>query len=361
MEIYVFDRDLNLLGLLEGFFNLRWVRRYGKRGEFELHCGLTQETLTLLQRGNIVWKSDDLEAGCIEYCNITLNSVRDEVLIVKGKFLTGYLDRRIIWGTERISKIAEKVMRDLVYRHAVAPVNNDRAVPLLQLGALKDLGQLIDKQANYSNLLEVIEGIAAASGLGIRMIFDGAAKAINFDVYEGSDRTAGQSANAPAIFSQEYENVLEQEYVGSLNNYRNVALVGGVGEGSERALVTVGGGVGLDRFEVFADQRSLTQDEGVTGEEYAALLAQKGFEVLAENVEIQAFESKVNLNSNLTYKMDFDLGDIVTCVSASWGLTIDTRITEIEEIYEEKGFEVNVTFGNSVPTLIDKIKQVVRQ
>lgn len=63
---------------------------------------------------------------------------------------------------------------------------------------------------------------------------------------------------------------------------------------------------------------------------------------------------------NNKYKKDYDLGDIVTVVDKNWRIRIDTRITEIEEAYEEKGFEVNVTFGNNIPTIIDKIKQTVR-
>ena len=89
------------------------------------------------------------------------------------------------------------------------------------------------------------------------------------------------------------------------------------------------------------------------------MLKSRGQSKLAENTEVKTFDSKVNVNSNLTYKTDFDLGDIVTCTSKKWGVTIDARITEIEEVYEQ-GFDINVIFGNNAPTLIDKIKQVVR-
>jgi len=363
MELYVFDKDLNHLGLVEGFFSLRWVRRYSKCGEFELHCGLTPSTFNLLQRGNIIWKNDDAEAGYIEYRNITVNAQKEEVLVVSGKFMTGYLGRRIVWGTERMYGTAEEVMRTLVNNHAINPSDADRVIPLLELGGLKGYNQEIKKQTSYSNLLETIENTALASGLGFRIIPDLTDKKLIFDIYEGLDRTAGQVENAPAIFAKEFENVLEQEYTDSLNNYRNVALVGGVGEGPERKLVTVGSGEGLERFEIFVDRRDLSnEDENgdpISDAEYLPLLEQVGQEVLAENTEIQTFDSKINLRSNLVYKQDFDLGDIVTCTSKKWGVTVDTRITEIEEIYEH-GFDVNVTFGNSIPTLIDKIKQVVR-
>ena len=194
---------------------------------------------------------------------------------------------------------------------------------------------------------------------GIRTLIDLQNKEMLFDVYQGLDRTAGQSENAPAIFSKEFENILHQEYTDSLNNYRTIALVAGEGEGSGRKLVTVGGGTGFDRYELFIDARDL-QQEDMTNEEYEAVLTDRGQSKLAEMKEIQTFESKININSNLKYKEDFNLGDIVTCTSKKWGITIDTRITEVEEIYEETGFDVNITFGNSIPTLIDKIKQVVR-
>ena len=359
MELYIFDREFNFKGLLEGYFSLRWVRRYSKCGEFELHCGLTSEILELLQRNNVIWKKDDLEAGHIEYRNITQDQEGKEVLIVKGKFLTGYLSRRIIWGNENINTTAELAIRELIDKNCINPTDINRKINLLQLGELKNYTKNINYQVSYKILLDEIESMANTNDLGIRTLLDAANKRMIFDIYEGLDRTAGQSINAPAIFSKEYENVLEQEYTDSLNNYRNLALVAGEGEGSSRQLVTVGEGTDLDRFEMFVDARDL-QKESRTTQQYKELLESRGSTKLAEQKEIKTFDSKINLRSNLIYKEDFNLGDIVTCTSKRLGVTVDTRITEIEEIYESNGFNVNVVFGNNIPTLIDKIRQVVR-
>jgi len=89
------------------------------------------------------------------------------------------------------------------------------------------------------------------------------------------------------------------------------------------------------------------------------MLRNRGQSKLAEYADLKTYECKINPFSNLRYKEDYDLGDIVTCTSKKWGVTIDARITEVEEIYEENGVSLNVTFGNNIPTLIDKIKQVV--
>jgi hypothetical protein len=383
MELYIFDRELNFKGLLDSFFSLRWVRRYHRAGEFELHCALTSETLSVLQRENVIWKKDDLEAGYIEYRNLKQDTEGKETLVVKGKFLTGYLGRRIIWGIEKIKTTPELAMRYLIDKHCINPDNPDRIIPYLKLNHLKGIpddfyylsvNQITwepvamnlpetEKQTSYKNLLEEIESIATTNELGIRTLLDIQNKQMLFDVYQGLDRTAGQNENAPAIFSREFENVLEQEYTDSFNNYRNTVLVAGEGEGVEREFVAIENGQGLDRYELFIDARDLQSEiDGTTIpiEEYREILKNRGISKLSEYKEIQTFESKINLNSNLTYKEDFDLGDVVTCTSKKWGITIDTRITEIEEVYEETGKQINVTFGNNIPSLIDKIKQVVR-
>lgn len=364
MDLYIFDRELNFKGVLDTFFSFRWIRKYSKPGEFELQCALTSETLNLLQRDNIVYKKGDLEAAYIEYRNLKQNTEGKEILVVKGKLLTGYLNRRIIWGTEILNTTAEIAMRTIVSHNCINPVDPLRVIPNLILGSLNNFTPAVNYQVSYKNLTDELENLSNISSLGYRINLDITSKKLIFNVYKGLDRSINQSVNARAVFSKEFENILEHEYVDSLNNYRNLALVGGIGEGLERKLVTVGNASGLDRFEIFNDQKSLSNvDENnnlISDSDYINLLSGKGNELLSQTKEIQTFDSKVNTSSNLVYKIDFDLGDIVTCTSKKWGITLDTRITEIEEAYEEKGLSINVTFGNNIPTLIDKIKQKLK-
>lgn len=364
MEIYVFDKKLNIQGILGSYTSLIWRRKYSKHGDFELHCALTPENLTLLKKGNIVWKNNDEEAGYIQYRNLSMDNEGNEFLVVQGKFLTGYLNRRIIWGIENLNTTSELAIRELIDKNVINPLDADRKVSLMTLGEVKGYTQTSNLQTSYVNLLDKVEDIANTAELGIKAKLDLENKKIVFDIYEGLDRTSENGVNAPAIFSQEFENVLEQEYAESDNNYRNVALVAGEGEGEAREKIVVGEGVGLDRFELYVDARDLQKEKEdgtpIPPEQYTQKLINRGESRLAESKKVETFDSKINLNSNLTYKVDFDLGDKVACVSKAWGVTIDTRITEIEEIYESTGKQVNVTFGDSMPTLIDKLKEVVR-
>lgn len=392
MELYIFDRNLNFKGILDNYFSLRWVRRYYKAGEFELHCALTPESLNLLARENIIYKKDDTEAGYIEYRNLTQDTEGKEILVVKGKFLTGYLDRRIIWGTEIINDTAENAMRRLVDKNCINPVDSKRKINNLILGTLNNFSDNVNYQISYGNLSEELENLSNISDLGHRINFDINNKKLIFDIFKGLDRSVNQSINPRCIFSKEFENVLEQEYVDSFNNYKNVCLVNGAytykqkysvikinDDGSTSTeektedikiaqTVTVGSSSGLDRYEQFVDGGDISStgedefgnDITISPQDSLIILANKGNETLAETKEIKTFDSKINMHSNLTYKVDFDLGDIVTCVSKKWGVTMNARITEIEQIYEESGEQINVVFGNNIPTLIDKIKQKIK-
>ncbi|KGO12660.1 Gp37-like protein [Clostridium botulinum] len=114
MEIYIFNRDLELKGILDTFTSLRWVRKFNISGEFELHCALDSNTLESLKRENIIYKKDDVEAGYIETRQLKIGEDGQEYLEAKGKFLTNYLDRRISWDRVSFTGKTEDLMRKLV-------------------------------------------------------------------------------------------------------------------------------------------------------------------------------------------------------------------------------------------------------
>lgn len=383
MELYIFNRNLELKGIIDTFTSLRWVRRYNKTGQFELHCPLNNKTLELLKRENIIYKKDDLEAGYIETRQLSLKN-NQEVLIIKGKFLTNYFNRRISWDRINFNGTAEELMRKLVYDNAISPTNNNRKIPNLILADIKGFTENINYQNSFGNILEQLENISNTNNLGYRNLLDIKNKKIIFDIYKGVDRTINNGSIAPCIFSRDFENILEQEYFDSLNNYKNTTLIAGAGEGINRKLTSIEEGIGLNRFELFVDARDMKDKEqrtktvpeydekgNVAGSheenyeeeipwlKYEPLLVQRGKEKLAELKTIQTFDSKINTRGNNIYKKDFDLGDIVTIVDKEWSLQVDTKITQIEEIYENNKVEINPTFGNNIPTILDKIKQQV--
>ncbi len=364
MELYVFDNNINLIHIVDSFVSLIWTRRYFKSGEFELHLPLTEDNIRYLIKDNIIYKKGDNEAGYIETRQIDLDEEGNEVLTIKGKFLTNYTDRRINWGQLLFNGKSEVLMRKLVNDNCINPSNSIRKIPLLELGELKNYTETIEYQNSYGNVVNELESIALTNELGYRINFNQIDKKLIFEVYKGVNRSVNQSLIAPCIFSRDFENILKQTYMESNNNYKNTVLVAGEGEGAARTLVSINNNnSGLNRRELFVDARDLQKEvDGVilTDIQYKNTLIQRGKEKLTEYQEVKTFESNVNTRGNNIYKIDYDLGDIVTVTDKKWGVILDTRITEIEEVYEDGKIEVNPVFGNVIPTIIDKIKRMVR-
>lgn len=65
-----------------------------------------------------------------------------------------------------------------------------------------------------------------------------------------------------------------------------------------------------------------------------------GQEYLVANGISESFECEAEAGVNFTYKVNYDLGDIVTVKKKSWNMAKNLRITEICKVYEYGGMYV---------------------
>ena len=77
MELYIYNRDMTLQGIVEKISSLIWTRRYWSCGEFKLLVPFTEEHARLLVKENIILKRGGNEAAEIRYIHITKNSFAD--------------------------------------------------------------------------------------------------------------------------------------------------------------------------------------------------------------------------------------------------------------------------------------------
>lgn len=349
MELYVLDRDINILGVIGIYDAIIWTERYSKPGKFKMSFAFSAKLNDILQRGNLVYKTDDEGAGYITGKYLTLNKRGEETLIITGKLMSGYLGKRIIWEKMILNGTVEQAMRTMVDKQCIHPADPKRIIPRLVLGESKGYEQQISKQITYDNLQEALSEMAVGVELGYRVDIDIKKKQLVFNVYKGVDRTQG--SEEPCIFSRDFNNILTQEYNEDESSYCNVCLVGGAGEDADRIMVEVGEASGLDRNELFCNAASMSQEE-LTLAEYKSQLSQKGIEKMASFYVAKAFVSKVSQRNEMIY----GIGDYVTCYDNKWGVQMDTQIMEIEKGFSKDEQYVICTFGDDVPTLIDKIK-----
>ena len=346
MEIRVYSRDLRFQGVSENQTSVIWTRKYFETGEFEIHTPITPDNVRLYQMGNIVWLQGAVEAGIIEDL-IYEETPTINAITVKGRFLESYMDRRIIHTTVNFTGKTEVAMRQLLD-------GIEYALPNVELGTLQGFNETVSFQCTWKNLLSFESKLAMASNLGFRFRPDFNARKIYFDVYKGLDRTRSQHSRSFTEFSDEFDNLNSASY--SINDQleRTVAYVAGEGEGSERRVVIVGDttGTGYDRRELFVDAKDISSED-ITDAEYVAALTQRGIEKLNENMMSNSLECVTVPQGNFDYKVNYDLGDVVTTRKSNWGISQDLRITEIQEVYEHGAMQVVPTLGNPLPTTLN--------
>ena len=348
MELYIYNSNRELAGIVESFEYLRWTRRYSQCGSFELKAIATQENTALLKEGNIIWKNDDEEAGIIEH--LELSQTEQEIITASGRFATSFLARRIVWQTEKLSGDISICVEQLINNNLINPTDTARKISGISFLS-PNLNVPISTQVSYRNLMDVITELCEVSEVGIKTVFTPSTGILTVMLYMGIE--------SQAVFSKEYENLTEQIYTISAADYANTALVGGEGEGSDRTFVAIASGSGDARHEIFIDAKDLRKDD--FGADYIDTLIFRGQSKLNEQAIRYSFDTSVNPHGNLSYKTDYDLGHTVKVISKAWGVSMTTRITEIVETYDANGQSVSVVFGKAELTISQKIRSDMSQ
>lgn len=351
--IKVYNMAMQRQGVIDVYRSLIWTRKYKEAGTVELHAALNSKNLALLRIGNVITMAGAIESAVID--GITANDITCEITAT-GRMLSACLERRGINEVVTVTNARyEEVMRRLV---DVSAISTDHPLPNLILGEAAGIGGYVTLQVSHKELYSYLKNLSACSNLGFRIRADYKAKKMNFEVYEGKNHSNAQKQNKRVIFSEVYKNIGQTTYTVNAQKYKTHAVVYGDGEGAERTVIEAAidqSAEGWERRELIVDAKDIKREK-MTEEQYLSALIQRGTEKLAAYGIIECMEAVVLPDVNFTYKKDYDIGDIVTINKKAWGITIDKRITEIQEIYENGAFSIVPTFGDPLPDQIDLTK-----
>lgn len=369
-----------LLGEVDNYESLFFTRSWHGIGSLEMRINRYKKHVDKLIKGNIIFPFADVhKAFIIRHREIELdeNGKITENWKIHALPLKSFVSQRITVPPEKqefdkVDGDSESIMKHYVDRHLVNPLDLKRKLPNLVIADNQHRGSQASWLSRFVNLSEEVSNLSLFSGLGWNIYLDLENKQFVFDVYEGNDLTSNQDTLPPVMFSPDFDSIKQMAYLESDLNYKNTAYVGGPGESVGRIIEEVGVGVGVNRFEIFLDARNVETEipvpEGEEGEptprsedEVRAEVRAIGERELKEYEQEIYLEGQILTKSPFVYEKHYNLGDIVTMQNKDWGVTMDARITEIKEIYETSGFQLEATFGNDRPTIIKKIKQELKQ
>ena len=372
IQILVFQIDnfdtFDNIGEINQFDSLIWPDKFNGYASFELWAPITSENSEYLKKENVLWCGGN-NAAVIEIVKSSIDNKGVKTYNVKGRTLEMYLTTRIIWGTyNAIDKQTSTAMYEIVSQNCVNPSNVNRKIPFLECAVDTNFGGKITVQRTGEEVYDALVNIASNSDLGFNMLFRPKERKIIFEVVQGVDRTVDQQANDPVEFSTDLEDILSSSYYTNNQDEKNVALILGEGEGTDRArqISSDNTGAGFLRREAYVDARDLQstsitesgEAQTLTPAEYADALIHRGDEKLSECQITETFEAQLRVFGDVQYEfgVDYQKGDKVTVRDRQLNVVVSARITEVEEDFDNE-YALVLTFGYSYPTIIQKVKQ----
>lgn len=267
VDVYVLDQDLNQVGIVDNYTSLIWANRYNEDGDCELYIEATDNTLELLKKGYYLIRLDDDMVCRIETIELDTDVENGNYLIVHGYDVKKILNQRIIWSQTNVDGLVEDYIRDIIYRSLCNPalaarqIRNSKGEPIFFLGNRAGFTEVTSEQVTYQKVGDKVQELCKSYNWGYKVIAD--TGKFYFILYKGTDRSND------VIFSNDYENLSSTKYKEDSSDLANVALVGGEGEGSERARNVSGYSEGINRNEIFVDAKDISRT--ITWEELTSM------------------------------------------------------------------------------------------
>lgn len=339
MDLYILDSNLTPVAIVDNYKSLIWTTRYYTCGDFELYIPADNNLLEYIKQDYLIIREDDSTVMIIEKIEITTDAENGDFFIITGNSLESILSRRIIWSQTNISTSNPVVgINQLITQNAINPSNTARKISNLSASSPISISGNLDAQFTGDNLMDAITAICTEFEIGFRITLEDGE--FIFSCYQGEE--------VDVVFSPEFDNLMNSDYAYDCIEYRNTGLVAGEGEGTARKTVSVWNTPsepsGLDRRELYIDARDMSSNDGeISDSQYNAKLTQRGKEKLNDYAAKEAFSSEIAPNMTYQYKVDYNLGDVVT-LSNEYGITAKPRIIEIIESWNDEGYRVLPTF-----------------
>lgn len=363
MYVLFLDENFNTFENIDSFKSFIWVERYIGYGKCELYIPTNDISLSLVDKiknnhlnGKDIYiyydKSESMMVA--ESFNIKYNFEGLSYITIEGRSLESILIRRVIWNQTVLRGKLQGQIKKLLDQNVISPTEPERKINNFVFVESTDpdiIDLTISAQFTGDNLYEAILSICKRFDIGFKITLS-EDKNLEFRLYKGEDRSYNQEKNPYVIFSKRFDNLLRTEYVNDIEPLKNVALVAGEDEGSNRRTISIerigyyGDGTGLSRRELYVDARDIQSEtengDKIPDNEYFDMLIERGNEYLYENLYLKNFDGEVETRNTYVYGKDFYKGDIVQIVTEN---NIEARVRVDEYIYSE-----DITGASSYPT-----------
>jgi hypothetical protein len=349
MIIHVFSPEFERIGVITAYISLVWKEKYNGKGYCTLVVNDNEDNIKMLQVDNRLWQNGKLTSMIIKE---TTQESRTRQIIVNGEVAVTRLKNRVFANMIRFNNV-ESGIRSMITNNIGAGRNLSRFV----LAPSEGFTESHQTEMTGYDLLEACSILTKEVELGFMSVFDHQNKRDVFTIYKGEDKSVNSNRTDIASFKDGFGNLPNMTIKDDKSFFKNFAYVAGSGENEERTIVTVGSATNDARYEHYVDARDIQPDtetnETVSSPSYLARLRARGTEHLNERIRVRNFVAEAR---EPRFGETVRLGDIVTVVSSRYGVMLNTRMMEYQEITENNSMRREFIFGNAEYTLLQVAK-----
>lgn len=365
IELWVFDMEFNRIGIIDKYEEVELDTKYQDHSALSITVDGNSKHAELLlsDADRIIVKSNDIYRGY--YVETSQYADESEVTIeVLCRSLSVMMSWRIIKGQQRYTGLLEDVIKSFINYNAITTESN-RVIPNLVIGVNEGINITVDETYTNRQLDVAIWEMCKKYDIGFEILMDHVSKKYVVSTYQGTDRSALQTVNPQVVFAKAFDNVNKQSYVDDKADYKSTVYI----EAVDRTLISNDTPIGFGRRELFVDAKSISKtyknendvEVTMTDIEFVTTLNETGNSELSQYPRVRSFESEIDNNSQFVYGVDFFIGDKVTNRNDELGIATHSRVVTAKEKWTRQGYSLNLEFGTSIPTLLDKIKREVKR
>lgn len=334
MNIYALDKDFQLVTTAIPYTVLQWYRKYYEAGQFQMTIPLdvfddSWAYIGTTERG---------ELGMVEkhLSNDT------KTITVSGFFCEKMLDKKVCYPRY----IGDVQKTETAIRNIFTKYKGDLPIELADANDPL-LGDRTQSDFSDDELGKKLYRILESRELSYRVRYDYIGNQLYLEVWQGLDRTQSQNVNPCQTFSLEFGNILKRTVDMDSSAYKNYAIipVNGDSNNKERDTFYLDLTNGEDRREIVIDMRANQPEENQSYAAFKAGIMQEALEKMLSKSKIEDVD--IDTVGDLDYMYGYDLGDKCDVVLSDLNITMETRITEVLEVFKaNSGHTVTVGLGN---------------
>lgn len=270
MQLYILDSNYDILGMIDAAESVLWAKRYNDAGECEIYIPCTTEYLSLLRRGNYVYRYDD-----DMFCKIARVEIETEVengdyIIATAPDIFNILAGRVVRWKVAFSGTVGEFIKKVLTDNAITPLSGQthRKIPKLVFddSNIAEFSEKIEASAFTDDLSQLIMTTCKTYNIGFRLSYDMEEDQLVFRLYRGKNK-ASTTGGEYVEFSPEFANIISSKYSEDESEYKNVVYVGYKSANKDDETVYLYsypsdeyGITGEARREVYVDGSSISRD-----------------------------------------------------------------------------------------------------